>query len=66
MAAWLAQLDGTMLAVVITGVVALVALGVWLAGLALALRGSAPADRPSILHAYAALRLPTSRRKVGV
>lgn len=38
--------------------VAVVALGVWLLGLVLALRGSAPAERAAILRAYAALRVP--------
>jgi hypothetical protein len=32
---------------------------VWLIGLALALRRSAPIDRADILRAYATLRLPT-------
>ena len=41
--------------------VALVALLVWLVGLALALRGSKPKERPSILRAYAICRLPVVR-----
>ncbi|GAA3950899.1 hypothetical protein [Actinoplanes auranticolor] len=65
MASWLVLWEQTSPALVIAGLVALVALGVWLAGLALVLRGSDPADRPSILHAYARLRLPTSRRAGG-
>jgi hypothetical protein len=43
------------------GVVGLVALLVWLVGLFLVLRGSAPKDRPPILLAYAACRLPSVR-----
>jgi hypothetical protein len=49
--------------VIVMGVVALVPPLVWLAGLALALRKSVPADRAEILRAYGTLRLPAV--KVG-
>jgi hypothetical protein len=52
----------TQIALIMGGVVALVALMVWLAGLALALRGSEPKDRPQILRAYASCRPPVLRQ----
>jgi hypothetical protein len=48
---------------IVGGVVAVVALLVWLAGLALALRGTEPEDRPKILRAYATCRLPLGRHR---
>jgi hypothetical protein len=47
---------------VLGGVVAVVALLVWLVGLVLVLRGSDPKDRPQILLAYALCRLPIMRQ----
>jgi hypothetical protein len=44
------------------GIVALVALLAWLAGLVMALRGTAPKDRPQILRAYAVCRPPLVRQ----
>jgi hypothetical protein len=38
---------------VVAGVIGIVTLLTWLAGLAMALRGSRPAERPEILQAYA-------------
>jgi hypothetical protein len=46
------------LGLLVSSVVAVAALVVWLLGLALALRGSAPAERAAILRAYATVRVP--------
>lgn len=48
---------------ILAGAVALVALLVWLTGLVLVLRGSAPNDRPRILRAYALCRPPIVCRR---
>jgi hypothetical protein len=47
--------------VIVMGAASLVPPLVWLIGLTLALRKSAPADRADILRAYATLRLPAVR-----
>lgn len=58
-AAW----DLIQMGMIMGGAVTLVALLAWLAGLMLALKGSAPKERPQILRAYATCRLPM--RQVG-
>jgi hypothetical protein len=54
---------------VISGVVAIIALLVWLVGLVLVLRGSTPAERASLLRAYGTCRPPftgpTHMRGIG-
>jgi hypothetical protein len=52
-AAYLAHFDQI---AVMTGCLALAGLLVWLAGLLVVLRGSKPAERPSIIRAYATCR----------
>jgi hypothetical protein len=54
--------DLTQIGLILGGIVAVVGPVVWLAGLALALRGSEPKDRPQILRAYASCRLPMLRQ----
>jgi hypothetical protein len=46
----------TLIALSLGGTVAVIGLIVWLTGLVLALRGSAPRDRPTIIRAYATCR----------
>jgi hypothetical protein len=65
MIAMIAQTGPAMWAgVIVMGAIALVPPLVWLIGLALALRKSAPADRADILRAYATLRLPAAKVSV--
>lgn len=49
--------------IVVMAVAALVPQLVWLIGLVLALKKSAPADRSDILRAYATLRVPVSEKR---
>lgn len=46
------------LGLLVFSIIAVAALNVWLLGLVLALRGSAPAERAVILRAYATVRVP--------